>query len=249
MSGATSKRIRTLSATVFVLGMITAAFAFTLNQVRKPKLVLAYTMVSKRTFTPSDGGKPRHEVTMVRYQKSNGMWKGVVTYFNPDGTVYKTTTTFGQPGRGVFQLDEGKRQISFISPMEQAVAELPLFDLRNDPRFIKEASVLGYTTLVLRDTEEDGSGDYTEDYHAPALRNLSIKTVAVSERGTSVLEPVELKVGEPDESEFNSLPDWKINYDLYQEKIQALEDSGRHEVADQMRQELQRRLQQKPDRR
>lgn len=248
MSGATSKRIRTFSATVLLMGLVTAALAFTLNQVRKPKTVLAYTIVSKRTFTPSDGGEPRHEVTMTRYQKSDGMWKQVITYFNSDGTVYKKSMAFGQPGRGVFQVDEEKKEISFISPMEKAIADLPLSDLRSDPGFVKESSVLGYETFVLRATEEDGSGDYEEVYYAPAFHNLSLKTVSFSKRGTSILEPVEIKIGEPNEEEFNSLPDWEIKYDRFQEKIQVLEDRGKHEAADQMRQELQRRLQQKPDR-
>jgi hypothetical protein len=247
MSGTTSKRIRTLSVSLFGLGVMTAAFAFTLNQVRKPKLILAYTIVSKRIFTPSDGGAPRHEVTMVRYQKSDGTWKEIITYFNPDGTTYKKTAAFGQPGRGVFQLDEEKKELSFISSMEKALADLPLFDMRNDPRFVKEASVLGYKTFVLRSIEEDGSGDYTEDYYAPAFHNALLKTISFSGRGTSVLEPVEIKIGEPGEEEFSSLPGWKINYDRYQEKIQVIEDRGKHEMADQMRQELQRRLQQKPD--
>lgn len=248
MSSTTSKRIRTLSVAVFLLGVVTAAFALTLNQVRKPRSVLAYTIISKRTFTPADGGAPRHEVTMARYQKSDGTWKELITYFDPNGAFYKKTTAFGQPGRGVFQVDEEKKEMSFISPMESAIADLPLFDLRNDPRLVKEASVLGYQTFVLREIE-DSSGDYTENYLAPAFHNLSLKSISFSERRMSVLEPVEIKIGEPNEGEFTSLPNWEIKYDLFQEKIQVLEDRGNNEVADQMRQELQRGLQQKPDRR
>jgi hypothetical protein len=248
MSGATSKRLRTFSATILLVGLVTAAVAFTLNQVRKTRQVLAFTIVSKRTFTPGDGGEPRQELTMTRYQKSDGTWKQVVTYLNPDGTVAKNSMAFGQPGRGVFQVDEAKKEMSFVSPMEKPIAELPLSDLRGDPGFVKKSSVLGYETSVLRSTEEDGSGDYEEVYYAPAFHNLSLKTVSFSKRGISTLEAVKIEIGEPAAQEFSSLPDWDVKYDRFQEKIKVLEDRGRQETAEQMRQELQKRLQQKPER-
>ena len=36
------------------------------------------------------------------------------------------------------------------------------------------------------------------------------------------------------------MPDYQVNYEDFENKIQAIEESGKHETAKQMRQELQK---------
>ena len=103
---------------------------------------------------------------------------------------------------------------------------------------------MGYSTFVLRFTEDDGSG-YSDFYLASDLGNYPIKEISVSQMGTTTTEPLTLDVREPDEKVFSNVPDWPVKYEHFEEKIQAMEGAGRHEAAEAMRQQLQQRLQQK----
>lgn len=241
-----SNRMKVWSVVIFLLGLLSAAFAFGLQTARESKSFPAYTIISKRTFTPSDGGQPMGELTMTRYQRTDGTWKQIVTYFKSDGTVNRRTVTFGQPGRGVFQQDEDQANLKFISQMDKPLSELPLFDIRSDPAFLKELSILGYQTFVLRSYEEDSSGDYSDVYYAPAFHNLSLKEVSYSKRGVTVLEPVEIRIGEPRQDDFGSLPNGNVDYELFEQKIRVLDDRGKLDAANAIKQELQRRLRDNP---
>lgn len=245
MSHTLSKRIRVLSITVFLLGIVTASLAYSINYVRRPKPV-GFTMISTTTFTPSDGSPTRLAGTQVRFQKADGTWKESITYYNHDGTVYKEDTVFGQLGRGVFQVDEEGKALNFLSSMPASAAEIPRPDLRKDQRFVKEELVLGYKTYVLRQPDDDNSG-YSASYYAPALANLPIKYITVSSAGTTVSEPVRIEIGEPSDEVFNSTPDLPVKYDHYRDKIQTMEERGHREAAEQMRRDLQKRLQQVPE--
>ena len=238
-------RLRALSIIVFIVGTVTAGLGYSLNWSMQSTSGLGFTITSKETFTPSDGGTPLLGITKVRYQKSDGTWKEVRTYHNPDGTVKEINTAFAQIGRGVFQVDEKNRTLTFISFKRVKQLDSTTYDPRKDPRFIREDSVFGYQTQVLRFPEDDGSG-YTEIHLAPALQNFPIKQVHVSSKGTAVEEPVKIEVGNPPESVFKSLPDWPVKYDDFKDKIQATEDAGNHEMAEQMRHELQQLVLQEP---
>lgn len=238
MSYTFSKRFRTLSIAVFLLGAVTAGITF-LSRVLARRST-PYTMTLTRTLTPRDGD-PIHAATEVRYQRSDGSWKQVTVYFDRGGVVQKVDTMLGRVGEGVFQLDNENKALSFISPMEVRAGDTSVPNLRNDPKFVREDSVRGYKTNVLRFSEESGSG-YVEVYYAPALRNFPVKTVTSSDGGTSVIEMTQIELGSPSESEFNELPAWPVNYDRYEQKIKAIDDTGQHEAADQMRQEMQKRL-------
>lgn len=240
-----SKRMKALSIVVFLIGTGTAILAYSINREKKLKPAVGFTMFSKQTITHSDGGEAEQGFTEVRYQKSDKSWKQVSTYVSPDGKVKKENITFGQVGRGVFQVDKANKVLHFMSTMDACAAVAT--DLRKDEHYVRDDSVLGYETQVLRFTEDDGSG-YTDEYCAPDFQNLPIKSVSVSENRTSIIEPVQIQVGEPSEEEFRSLPDWPIRYDRYEAKIQAIENAGNHEGAEQMRQVLKQQRQQKPDR-
>ena len=220
--------------------------AYALNRPPTPKPKVGFTVVSKQTVTPSEGQPPRHGYTEVRYQRSDGSWKQVNTYASPDGKFVKEDIGYGLVGRGVFQADRKNRVLYFLSSMEPESVNLTT-DLRRAENYVRDDSVLGYETRVLRFPSDDGTS-YTESYYAPALQNVAIKSVSVSEGGTSVTEAVEIRLGEPPEGEFAGMLDWPVRYDRYEEKIQVLEDRGRRDTAEQMRQLLDRQRQGKPHR-
>ncbi len=175
----------------------------------------------------------------------DGSWKQVGTYTSPDGKIKKEELGFGLIGRGVFQVDKRERVLYFLSAMTAS----PLYvssDLRRDERYVRDDSVLGYETRVLRFKADDGSG-YTENYYAPGLQDLLIKTVSVSENGVSVAEAVQILLGEPNEDEFGSVPDWPIRYERFEEKIESLKEAGNEDAAEQMRQLLKQERLKHPD--
>ena len=194
-------------------------------------------MTSRQVHTPADGA-PVLVADIERYQKSDGSWRLTTTYYNPDGTIRKVDTSFGQLGRGVFQVNEKAMRLNFISPMSPQTNIVSASDMRKDPNFVREDSVLGYETFVSRQSEEDGA--YAEVYRAPALQGMAIKIIFSSGAGTTVIEPTRIALGEPSETVFTAVPDYQVNYGDFENKIQAIEESGKHETAKQMRQELQK---------
>ena len=228
------KRMRAISVVLFLLGLVTAILAYSVNRAKKPKPPIALTMISQQTLTPT--GEPVVQgFTKVRYQRADGSWKQVST-LTRDGKVAKEEIVFGLTGRGVFQVDEQHRVLQFLSAMTAS----PLYvssDLRRDEHYVKDDSILGYETRVLRFNADDGSG-YTENYYAPGLQDLLIKTVSVSEKGVSVTEATQIRLGEPSEGEFRSLPDWPIRFERFEEKIESMEGAGNQQAAEQMRQLL-----------
>lgn len=228
------KRMRLISVTIFVMGAMTASLAYAINYTRRP---YGFTMTSRQVHTPADGA-PVLVADIERYQKSDGSWRLTTTYYNPDGTIRKVDNGFGQLGRGVFQVNEKARLLNLISPMSPQARIVSASDLRKDPNFVREDFVLGYETFVSRQPGEDGA--YAEVYRAPALQGMPIKMIFSSEEGTTVIEPTQIALGEPSEIVFTAMPDYQVNYEGFENKIRAIEESGKHETAKQMRQELQK---------
>lgn len=245
MSLLPSSKMRIISVAVFLLGLTTAMLAYTLNRPYKPEPLVGFTLVSKQTSTPSDGSPPRTGFTKVRHQRSDGSWHQENRYSSPDGKFAKEEVAIGLVGNGVYEVDRKNRLLHYLSPMSPEAVGITA-DLRKDEHYVRDETVLGYETRVLRFPNDDGSG-YTERFYAPALQGVALKTISVAEGGTSVTEAAEIKLGEPARSEF-SLPDWPVRYDRYEQKIEQLEDSGNRETAEQMRQFLEQKRQNKPDR-
>ena len=227
------KRMRLISVTIFVMGSITASLAYAIDYTRRPN---GFTMTSRQVHTPADGA-PVLVADIERYQKSDGSWRLTTTYYNPDGTIRKVDNGFGQLGRGVLQVNEKAMRLNFISPMSPRAHVVSASDMRKDPNFVREDFVLGYKTFVSRQTEEEGT--YAEVYRAPALQGMPIKIIFSSEAGTTVIEPTQIALGEPSEVVFTAMPEYQVDYEGFENKIRALEASGKHETATQMRQELQ----------
>jgi hypothetical protein len=182
-------------------------------------------------------------VITTRYQKSDGTWKEVRTAYKSNGKVLRENIQFGIPGQGVFQVDKDQGVLAFISPMppKEETSFVAITDGHDHRRFTKDDVVQGYKTYVLHyEVAEDGS--YEDEYYAPDLDGYPIKSLKFAPYGSSVSEPVQITLGNPDENVFGSLPNWSVDYDRFKKKIQAIEDDGHHETAEAMRRDLEREL-------
>jgi hypothetical protein len=247
MSNKVSTRINLISTTLLVVGLVSAAVAYSVKQSNsvKRKPAQGYTLVTKETAIPISGPESGmalgYRIT-TRYQKSDGAWKRVRVSYSADGKALKADTGFGIPGKGVYQLDPSRATLNFISsmPPKEETSYVPIRNGRGHSNFLKDEVVKGYETYVLRFPDQDGG--YTDLYCASALDGRPIRRVTVSSTGVAIEEVVQIILGDPDDKVFENLPKWVVRYERFKERIQAMEDVGKPETASAMRQELEREL-------
>lgn len=85
MSEKSTRVVKLLMIGVFVLGLGATGFGYDLKYARV-QTETAFTMTSEQTFTGIDG-KSWLNAIKVRFQKADGAWKEVTTYYKPDGSV------------------------------------------------------------------------------------------------------------------------------------------------------------------
>jgi hypothetical protein len=245
MSAKTYARFRLLCVILFLTGVFSAAIAFTVHKTdTKKRHAKGFTIVTKETNAPTNGGAPSevgYAIT-VRYHRSDGTWKQIRTYHAANGQVLKRDVGFGIPGTGVFRLDRERRALEFLSsmPPKEETSYVQITNGHDDPHFVREDVVQGYATYVLRFPETDGG--YTELYYASEFDNLPIRRVTVSPNAVSLTEPITIMFGEPDDVVFGSFPKWVVSFEHFKEKISAMEESGNHEAAQAMRQQIEDQL-------
>ena len=244
------KDIRLVSIALLIAGVVSVAIVYALPQTKggRTRHAKGFTIVTKETITLSDSkmqSRPQQAdyVTTVRYQKSDGTWKEVITASKLNGDVLRETISFGIPGDGVYQIDKASGQLNFLSamPPRETTSYVVISDGHEHPRFLKDDVVEGYKTYVLH-YEIDHDGSYQDEYCAPDLDGYPIRTVKVAPHGVSVTEMVQITMGDPDESVFASLPNSKVNYDHFKKKIAALDREGSHKATAAMRLDLEQQL-------
>lgn len=185
---------------VLLVGSLTAVgyIVFAKGKHVQP-LQQGFTLTITNNVYPANG-TPFVSSTAVRYQKADGSWKKVTTL--PDG---RTSVGYGQPGRGVFEVNEKDQQLIYVGPTSGTI--LNEQQLRNDPKFVGEETVLGYRTLHLHIAEP--GGQYTDSYFCPDLQGYPLKTVTVSSSGSrTVWEATQIALGEPS---FGPAPNYPID--------------------------------------
>lgn len=249
MSQRTLARFKVLSIVIFVIGLVSATVAFSIQKGngKKQRHRIGFTLVMKGTSVPSDGSKQDGYTISIRYQKSDGTWRQVRTYRDSQGKILKKDITVGVPGQGVFKVNKDQAALEFLSsmPSKEITSYVPITDGRNDPSYFKDDWVAGYKTYVLRFFGDDGGT--TDLYFAPDLDGQLIKMVNVSPYGISVEEPTQITLGDPEEKVFGSLPKWLVKYDRFKEKIATLEEKGKHESAEALRREMAQHIARQPD--
>lgn len=242
-----SRKAKLMSVALFVIGIVSVTVAYSLQRANRLKLRPAkgFTIITKETITMNDPsmqaepGQADYVIT-ARYQKSDGTWKEVRTAYKSSGKVLREQISFGIPGKGVFQIDKDKEVLSFLSqmPSKEQTSYVPITNGHDNKRFSRDEEVQGYKTYVLHyAVAEDGS--YEDEYYAPDLDGYAIKSVKLAPYGSSVTEAIQITLGDPDESLFSSLPNFSVDYDRFEKKIQAIEDDGHRDTAETMRRQLE----------
>ena len=227
------KKISTrLGLPVLLVGIVSVGFT-----TRRTQMVMRtpYTMHSTQTSYNIGAPGSYLNATKVKYQKANGDWKEITTYFNRDGSVKAVNTCIAITNVGVFEVNDNLRELIFISPKAHAMHLETEDQLRADPKFVREDKVLGYKTIVEHESQI-GKPDFVETHRAPALGGAIIKIVdsgATPDQYT-VIEATRIDVGEPTES-FN-YPAYPFSYSFYQSQIEKEELLGHKQAAASMRQ-------------
>jgi hypothetical protein len=245
-----SKKFKLLTVVLLLVGVVSAAVAYSLQRANSVKLRHAkgLTIVTKETVTMNDPsmqaatGQADYIIT-ARYQKSDGTWKQVRTAYKSNGEVIRKDIGFGIPGQAAYQVDTARGVLNFLSsmPPKEVTSYVQITDGHDNPRFLRDETVQGYNTYVVHDiVGEDGS--YEDEYYAPDLDGCLIKSFKFAPYGSSVTEAIQITLGDPDDSVFSSLPNLVVDYDHFRKKIQAIESDGHHETAEALRRELEREL-------
>lgn len=244
MSHKSFARLRAISIAIFVIGTVSAVLAYSLQKQDGPQLRQrkGFTLKMKGTTSlviPRQPG-PREitNTTTIRYQKSDGTFKEVQTYYNANGAVVKKHIIFGIPGSGVFSINNPQGPLEFLSAMrpKDQTSFVRVDNGHSQPNFVRDDWVLGYPTYVLRFPDEDGG--YDEIYCAPELDGEPLRRVSVSRGAVSIKEVVEIILGDPDDRAFGSLPKLLVSYDLFKSKIATMREAGNHEAAEGMQRQL-----------
>lgn len=204
----------------------------------------ALTLTSSRRITRNNG-ETRLLATLQRFQRSDGLFKTVLTLHPPGGGVERTQTHLGYIGLGVFRLDASGHRLIFTGPqVDDAPADVEQF-LREHSLFAREESVQGLKTIVWRKPGRSEE-DFVEEFRAPALAGLLIKKVTVSNSRREVEEPTAIERGEPALTEFIELLSLPVDYSRYERRLLATERASSPEAASLMRALLERMRQIRP---
>jgi len=204
----------------------------------------AFTLTTSHTLGTADG-RERLQSTQQRFQRSDGAYKLVQTFYSADGTKVGMQTYFGFIGFGVFRLDQAGQRLVFTGPLIDDRQEDVEKFLRQHELFTREESVAGVSTVVWRQ-QEPGEAEFVEEYRAPSLGGLLIKTVKVSAHGRETFEPTAINMGEPAASLFNELFAYRVDYSSYERQVGQMEKKNEPQTALLMQQLLERMRQARP---
>ena len=204
----------------------------------------AFSVTTARKVTGRDGME-RLVSTTQRFQRSDGLFKLVHTSYTPEGTTSRVQTSFGFIGIGVFRLDEARRRLVFSWPhVDERLENVERF-LREHSLFARDETVQGVNTVVWRQAGAVET-EFTEEYRAPSLGGLLVKTVKVSRRGRETLEPTSIETGEPAQNVFADFFLYPVDYSSFERRAQEEDGRSASEIASLMREALARMRQVRP---
>jgi hypothetical protein len=203
----------------------------------------AFTLSVSHTVTRPDG-QERLISTQQRFQRSDGTYKLVQTFYALDGTTERVQTIFGFIGLGVFRLDEEHKRLVFIGPqIDDRTADVEQ-SLHASDLLAREEFVAGVRAVVWRQAGRRKK-EFVEEYRAPSLGGLVIKRVKVSALGRETVEPTAIELGEPAPGLFSELLSYPVDYSSYERQVEETEQSE-PEIALLMRQMLGRMREARP---
>jgi len=182
--------IKTVSLLVILIGGlsfgITCASKHRKIQTTPPDFKIVYSHTAQRP-----GQATKLFATSVRFVKPGDRWKEITTYYKEDGTTRQQIGI----GNAEFDVDDpsGKNQ-----PQSGIwTAGIPSAEqLRKDPQFVREDTLLGYKVFVMRITTPNNPDRYTDFYMSPEFIKTFLKTVSHYDDGAeSIIGPTEIQVG------------------------------------------------------
>lgn len=191
---------------LFFLALCLAAAGLVVGMRRVKPAMRGFTLYITQTSYPSTGA-PIQTATKVRRQKPDGSWKLETTYSSGRFDV-----GYGEPGRGVFALNQRSQQLDYLSPSSgRSLADI---DWTKYPGFAGEEMILGYKTFLIH---TEGEGGYTDAYMCPTLEGYPLRLVSGNSRSKTVWETTQVILGEP---QFESAPNLPVSKELYEQKAQ-----------------------------
>lgn len=136
----------------------------------------------------------------TRYQSSCGDWRYTYTFGK------NTFETVHPVGHGVYVGNSVSKRLIKVSDQENGCPTVTAENLILDPKFVRTASVRGFTAYVLR---EQSSKRVMETYYVPELGRTPFKRTYVFEDGHKLVEePVRISMDEPTKAELAG-PDYE----------------------------------------
>ncbi len=198
--------LRDLAGPVFfVLCLAVAGLIVAMRGTPKAAPLQGFTLYITQTAYPSDRA-PFVSAIKVRQTKADGSWKLTTTYSNG-----RVDVGYGQPGRGVFAVDEKNQKLEYLS----AASSRPLADIdwRKEPTFVGEETILGYQTYHLH--REGEHGEYTDSYMCPTLQGFPLRSISGNARSKTAWEVTQVVLGEPS---FEAAPNLPVSTERYEQK-------------------------------
>src|SRR5918911_1815679 len=199
-----------LATSILLAGILVTALGYAMTHHPAQKGV-GFTVHYNQIYISQD--EHSLDAQIVRYERSDSTWKEVSTYYKRDGSVGAVKTNFSLNDKGIFSVDE-KHQRLVLRGERYHTAHHPTADeIKSDPHFVREDSVLGYNTLVQHFADGDG---FSEFYLSPELNGVVLKAVYESGEGyQTVVEATQIELGEPSENEF-IVPNYPMDTSSYE---------------------------------
>ena len=230
------KRRRTLylAVGVFLLGIATTAVGFYVRHRRQKELsVTAFSMSSTYQIFKVGVSKPLLNARIKRLQRSDGTWKEMTTYYSESGATEGQTTILGITGRGVFKINDEKQRLFFLSPKYHAVHEVNAEQMRSSGQFVRDDVLLGYPVVVQR--TPGGDGGFTEFFLAPSLGGTLLREMDRNRDGSfALIDADEITLGEPTDADFGPVPNYVVDYTVYERFIRDAGTNGQVDLARKM---------------
>lgn len=208
------KKFRQFSIIVLVFGFLTLTFSFYSTQ-KSQNISQDIKVTYKQQTIFKDGTAPQQLISnIVRLRKADGSWKEIITDFDENGSPKGTRVQYAINGRGLFKISEKQKKLFLVADRPGPPAAFSADSMKKQPNFIKEDSLVGYKTIILRDGSDEIN--YTEKHYAPDLNGLLLKWIDANAEYTNLLEAVEVKIETITPEDFGELPDYPIDNSYYQ---------------------------------
>lgn len=200
-------KVRNLVAPIFLVVCLGAAvLVVATRRQASGRPLQGFTLYITQTSYPSSGST-FVTATKVRQQKADGSWKLTTTYSSG-----RVDVGFGEPGRGVFAIDEKNQKLEYLS--SSSARPLADIDWRKEPGFVGVETILGYETFHIHKDGENG--DYVDTYMCPELQGYSLRSVNGNALTKTVFEVTRVTLGEPT---FERGPDLPVSTERFEQKM------------------------------